>query len=229
MKKLLSVIGAMTLIGTVSTSVVACDGGEEPSSSPKEKIDLDSFPKNVTLINIAIKDVNDFTTMFKQELSKTTNYEAITTDNNVVIKKNDNSSLEPEDIKTSSLTIKIIASQSTNFSGEKVISINLTVNKKDLSTITKLTGLNIVADSTKVNNDLWDKILEANELKNYRVSIKADWFNKIYATNNSSDTDSIKGEYQKPGSIYVVIQATNTWSDSLVAVSDTQRLQVILH
>lgn len=89
--------------------------------------------------------------------------------------------------------------------------------------------MNIVADPTKVNDDLWDKILEANELKNYRVSIKANWFNKIYATNNSSDTDSIKGEYQKPGSIYVVIQATNTWSDSLVAVSDTQRLQVILH
>lgn len=84
MKKLLSVIGAMTLIGTVSTSVVACDGGEEPSSSPKEKIDLDSLPKNVTLINIAIKDVNDFTTNFKQELSKTTNYEAIATDNNVL-------------------------------------------------------------------------------------------------------------------------------------------------
>ncbi|WDA55008.1 MAG: hypothetical protein PPFGHCPK_01489 (plasmid) [Spiroplasma endosymbiont of Drosophila atripex] len=39
MKRLLSILGAMTLIGTTSTSVVAC-GGEKPSSLLKIFADL---------------------------------------------------------------------------------------------------------------------------------------------------------------------------------------------
>ncbi|MBP1528384.1 MAG: lipoprotein, partial [Spiroplasma ixodetis] len=49
MKKLLSMIGAMTLIGTTSTNVIACDGGNEPK--PETITDLTSI---ITTTNLGI-------------------------------------------------------------------------------------------------------------------------------------------------------------------------------
>ncbi|WJG70996.1 lipoprotein [Spiroplasma ixodetis] len=154
----------------------------------------------------------------------------IKNDNTLLISIWISSSQQLEDTSTSNLEtlgsvdVKIKVSENNKAFKEcdwKVLS-GVIVNKTNLNIITKLTGLNITADINKIYDDFWDNIFQANELKDNN-SIRNNWSNWVFASNNPSDTTNIKSQKQQSGTIYIVISADNQYWTGI-----TPRLKVTL-
>lgn len=213
MKKLLSILGAMTLIGTASTSVVACEGWDKQSPTPPT-------PDTRTNLNTIIT---------KTSLDKIEILGTVPTTKELLkgIKENNskaNTLSESDfDFEGNPTATTATIEGKTNYKGK----VTLTYQKDtrtNLNTITQLTGLDITADNNKTYNDWWDMIFKANELKDNK-SIQNDWLNFVYASDNPSDMTNIKNKKQESGTVYIVIEVKNQnsyWKGS------TPRLKVTL-
>lgn len=82
MKKLLSMLGTITLIGTASTSVIACGKGDEPSPNPDTRTDISAITQ-LTGLDITAdiqKTYNDlWTEIFKANEFKNLTYNSYET------------------------------------------------------------------------------------------------------------------------------------------------------
>ncbi|WP_339046737.1 lipoprotein [Spiroplasma endosymbiont of Colias croceus] len=138
MKKLLSILGAMTLIGTTSTSVIACDGGEKPTPpTPDTRTDLSGLSDNAEItLSSSTETVADFKTALINKLKEDLKFKKLS-DTEVDITKSDSTEIQNSDIVDSTLVTKVKAkSTSTNFNGEKNINVTITINdtRTDIST-----------------------------------------------------------------------------------------------
>ncbi|MBP1526061.1 MAG: lipoprotein [Spiroplasma ixodetis] len=160
MKKLLSMIGAMILMGTASANVVACGGGEnptpEPSPTPKQKIDLNTkiknlsvdilFDANKTNQELDSKILSDFYLwVLKPRLVNPT----IKYFSDAQGKTN----VSNQKQKAGDLYVVITAdNDDTNYQGSTNL-IKISLKQYKLSDITQLIGLNLTANSLKKFKD----------------------------------------------------------------------------
>lgn len=163
MKKLLTILGAITLIGTASTNIIACGDNSNPST---QKNDLNSLPTttNVTIRSDSIDKVNDFKEVLINELKKQSGFSNLEI-SDVDITKSDGNTLTNNDIIQSTLNTKVKAKTSSqNFNGEKNINIIINIMKiklSDVITNTNLGEINIPnsiitnVDNSKINTLIW--------------------------------------------------------------------------
>lgn len=183
MKKLLSILGAMTLIGTTSTSVVACGRGDKPSPTPYTRIDLSGLSDNVQItLSSSTQTVADFKTALLIELKKESKFDKLS-DTEVDITKSDSTQIQNSDIVDNSTFVTKVKtkSTSTNFTGEK--NINVTIKITDTRTDI----------STKIPNDINLGQLSTNSVKAFLANLQAELV-KISELNTitSSDYDIYK-------------------------------------
>ncbi|MBP1527244.1 MAG: lipoprotein [Spiroplasma ixodetis] len=232
MKKLISILGAMTLIGTTSSSVIAC-GGDKPkpstiSPTPDARTDIENkITSPIALGQLSENTKTDFLAKLQTALARIPNLNTITpNDYNVYKAGTGNVAIQDSDITAgTSLNIKIVA-KGNKFKDNKD-NITTKYTQKDtrinLRTITQLTGLNITANSTATNNDLWIQILTANEFKNLTYNSYETF---MYKTNDPKDTTNIKQLNQEKGDIYIILKISK--SEGINCFGDTPRLKVTL-
>ncbi|WJG71336.1 lipoprotein [Spiroplasma ixodetis] len=152
MKKLLSMIGAITLIGTASTNIIACKEGEKPSPNPTptNKTELKTII-TTTQLGLIVMNGNEPT---NQEL-----LDAI---------KNNNAGAR--DLPLSAFTIKDSASSTTativgtgTYKGEVILTYEKDT-RTDLKTIITTTqlGLIVMNGNEPTNQELLDAIKNNN-------------------------------------------------------------------
>ncbi|WP_425381817.1 hypothetical protein [Spiroplasma endosymbiont of Polydrusus pterygomalis] len=83
--------------------------------------------------------------------------------------------------------------------------------------------MNITANSTAINDELWTQILDANEFKNLSYSSYETF---MYKTNDLNDTTDIKQLKQEKGDIYIIFQVST--NEGITCFGDTPRLKVTL-
>lgn len=118
MKKLLNILGAMVLVGTASTNIIACNGNNNKPTT--QKINLSDLKNTSTIIlqNTTISVIT-YKSKLINELKKQSEFNKLKIDD-VDITKTDDSILQDSDIKQGMLDTKINAKQtSINFIGKK--------------------------------------------------------------------------------------------------------------
>ena len=120
MKKLLSILGAITLIGTASTSVIACNGGEKPTPPTPDKTNIAGIiPSTIDLGELSANTAAGFKTKLQEKLANLTELSSIKTEDYDVYKAGTEIAIMDSDITgKSSLKIKIVA-RGAHFEGEK--------------------------------------------------------------------------------------------------------------
>ncbi|WP_339047138.1 lipoprotein [Spiroplasma endosymbiont of Colias croceus] len=173
MKKLLSMIGVMTLIGSASTSVVAC-GGENPTPpTPDTRTDIEKkITSPIALGQLDENTKSDFLAKLQTALARITELNTITPSDYDVYKAGTTTAIQNSDIIAgNSLNIKIVA-KGNKFEGNKDnIVVNYTQNdtRTDLTTIITTTNLDIiyVGQLEKPNKS---QILDSIKVKNQSAS-----------------------------------------------------------
>ena len=131
MKKLLSMIGVITLIGTASASVIACWNWEVI-----KKIDISyEISSEINLGQLSANTANAFLANLQRELARITNLNTITPSDYDVYKEGTATAIQDSDIsKDNKIIISIkIKSISRNFSGiAKNINVKYIKNKKEI-------------------------------------------------------------------------------------------------
>lgn len=163
MKKLLSMLGAITLIGTTSTNVVAC-GGEKPSPISDTKTDISN--KITSPIALGQLDANtalDFLAKLQTALAKISDLSSIKTTDYDVFKSGTTTAIPDSDITAgNSLNIKIVA-KGSKFEGTKD-NIKVSYIQIDFTTMIKIRNLGKII----IQKDIPDKdeLLKAIKDKN---------------------------------------------------------------
>lgn len=116
MKKLLSILGAITLIGTSTTSIVACDGGETPTSDTK--IDISNkITSPLDLGQLSADTASEFLVKLQAKLVTISGLSNIKTTDYDVYKAGTTTAIQDSDILTLK-EIKMVA-KGNNFTGNK--------------------------------------------------------------------------------------------------------------
>ncbi|KNE88005.1 hypothetical protein PSTG_18601, partial [Puccinia striiformis f. sp. tritici PST-78] len=161
MKKILSMLGAMLLTGTASTSIIACGEDEkpkpEPSPTPKQKFDISTKISNsIALGQLSANTKADFLAKLQTALVRITDLNTITTSDYDVYKAQTTTAIQDSDIiRGTSLNIKIVA-KGSKFQGT---ADNITTNysqkdtRTNLSTLAATENVTIKSDSTNKVDD----------------------------------------------------------------------------
>ncbi|BET39615.1 lipoprotein [Spiroplasma ixodetis] len=154
MKKLLSILGAMTLIWTASTSVIAC-GEEKPTPpSPDTRTDIENkITSPIALGQLSENTKTEFLAKLQTALTQIPNLNTITPSDYDVYKARTTIEIQDSDITVGNfLNIKIVA-KGSKFQGNKD---NITANytRKDTRTdienkITSPIALGQLSENTK--------------------------------------------------------------------------------
>lgn len=132
MKKLLSILGVMTLIGTASTNVIAC--GETPKPKPEQKTDLTTIPKTLVVGQLNDNSIKGFLSKLQTNLSTITGLSSITNDDYNIYKSGTAISLQDSDITDSNHISVDINSKGNQFVGSaKNIYINYAQNENNIN------------------------------------------------------------------------------------------------
>ncbi|WP_458258022.1 lipoprotein [Spiroplasma endosymbiont of Dactylopius coccus] len=210
MKKLLSMIGAMILMGTASANVVACGGGEnptpEPSPTPKQKIDLNTkiknlsvdilFDANKTNQELDSKILSDFYLwVLKPRLVNPT----IKYFSDAQGKTN----VSNQKQKAGDLYVVITAdNDDTNYQGSTNL-IKISLKQYKLSDITQLIGLNLTANSLKKFKDFDSIILNNDVFKDKPISYS---FTTVTYYEYDPQSKINSDNAQRKGNFWVVIK-----------------------
>ncbi len=227
MKKILTMLGAITLIGTTTINIIACGGGEKPKpliSVKKTDVEVTNDIKTALENGVDGSSLNDSQ---KQSDAKDLIIAAI------------KQVIDADKVGDASFTF--IDSNTSLTQGENKVNINVTfgssnnvgvavkltqvtkdTTKTNLKTITKLTGLNLIVNfSDYYYYYLEQNIAKANEFKNTKITK----FSIIFYRDAQKKHD-ISYQKQEEGDVYVVITADTSdpyWS------GETQILKITLN
>lgn len=100
LKKLLSILGAMTLIGTTSTSLVACDVGENPTPpTPDTRTDIENeITSPIALGQLSANTKVGFLAKLQTALAQIPNLNTITPSDYDVYKAGTTTAIQDSDI-----------------------------------------------------------------------------------------------------------------------------------
>ncbi|KNE88502.1 hypothetical protein PSTG_18094 [Puccinia striiformis f. sp. tritici PST-78] len=191
----------MTLGAITSTSVIAC-GGQKPTPPTSDtRTDIEKeITSTIALGQLDTNTKTDFLDKLQTALVQIPNLSTITPNDYDVYKAGTITSIQDNDIIAgNSLNIKIVA-KGNKFKGNKD---NITTNytqkdtKTDLSTITQLTGLDLVANSSKKFSEFKITICTtADQFKNRLINPS---FSSIAFYDSSTSTNDIKSQNQRSG------------------------------
>ena len=208
MKKLLSILGTITLIGTVSTNVMACD---TPDSQKDTKTDISNkITSSIVLGQLSTNTRADFLAKLQIALARITDLNTITTSDYDVYKAGTTTEIQDSDIIAgTSLNIKIVA-KGDKFKGNKDnITTNYTqkdtrtdlkdvIKNTELGTINTLdrdvpisTMIKLAIKSKNINlSFIDDLLLNINDITATSAVVTSHESNKYFGTINVSFTSN---------------------------------------
>ncbi|WP_338986034.1 hypothetical protein [Spiroplasma endosymbiont of Thecophora atra] len=230
MKKLLSSLAVVTLIGVTSISVVTCDGER---IAPVRKTDLKYLKDNVNVIIIE-DSVNEFKLQLIDQLKKQSGFSNLEI-SDVDITKYDGSSLQESDIVQGILNTKVSAKEnSQNFTGEKTINVNIEITdtRTDLNMIIteKKLGIIYIGQLDKPNKS---EILEIIKDKNIKaLALTEDDFYIKKIINTTAIIINGKGNYKNEVTLSCTItnfKKVSSWDESNGAVHALANINGVLY